>query len=292
MTDTDTVLVRRGTVVQKWCGTRPDQIDAAAHDGELVACIGDVAPGMTYRDGRFLIAAPIITAEQIKAEAVRRAEGVFPKAVQPLLINTSAGGAMHAYLMGVHDTAQAFLGMDRAPADYTDNRYWPAVPDVSAAGVAMATPQLGPAPAGAGPQEVRVIVDHRQAPAPVLDMQPVTVPVRWEMQPPGSAAIRRDDAASTDINAANWRTNPSGAVAAELADGDELAKLKRIVKAAIEATYDVHKGEFAHTDADVAAHNAWVQQLAALFVEVDVSTTVGGVMAAKDRAEAFIRGAA
>lgn len=270
-------LVKRGYATQTWLNTRIETLDARAYDGELIVCQGDVCPGMVYRDGVFLVAPPRVTAEQIQGEAIRRGEGPFPKALQSFvaLMGGQASADLLAYLHGVHDTAQRFLSMDAAPPDFQADRYWPRVPSLPLTSMPIATPMLSAAPSVSGSQEVRVIVDHRNQ---VIEHEPVK---------PNSEPNNRNPQFGNRI-----RPQPAedvhvpGAVALELAQGDDLTSLKHAIVATIQAVHDIHKGEFADAD----QHNAWLEQLASYGAEVYASTTREGVFRARDRAEAFIKG--
>lgn len=268
-------LIRRGRVEQTWLNTAPETIDARSHDGELIVCQGDVCPGMVYRDGVFLVAPKRVTPEQIKGEALRRGEGPFPKALQSFvaLMGGQASADLLAYLHDVHDTAQRFLSMDAAPPDFQADRYWPRVPSLPLTSMPVATPMLAAAPSVQSPQEVRVIVDHR---GPTLEAQAIPNSEPTNRNPQFGNRIRPQ--ADEDVHV-------PGAVAIELADGDDLTSLKNAIVATIQAVHDIHKGEF--SDAD--QHNAWLEQLASYGAEVYASTTREGVFRARDRAEAFIR---
>lgn len=275
-------LIKRGYVTQTWMNTRPETLDARSHDGELISVTGDVCPGMVYRDGVFLVAPPRVTAEQIKSEAARRGESLFPMALRDYV--SALGGQpavdLLAYLHGVHDTAQRFLSMDSAPPDFQADRYWPRVPSLPLVSAPIATPMLAAPPSVSSPQEVRVIVDHR---GQVIDHEPVKSPEK--------------DSAGNDLRFSRFERENSrsvqptdehvpGAVALELADGDDLTNLKNAIVATIQAVHGIHKGEFA----DANAHNAWLEELASYGAEVYASTTREGVFRARDRAEAFIKG--
>lgn len=277
---THIALVCRGYVAQTWMNTKIETIDARSHDGELIVCQGDVCPGMVYRDGVFLVAPPRVTPEQIKGEALRRGEGPFPKALQSFvaLMGGQASADLLAYLHGVHDTAQRFLSMDSAPPDFQADRYWPRAPRLSQTSMPIATPMLSAAPVQQVPQEVRVSIDH-QLRGPVIEHEPVSNP----------RATRAEAYSGLDGNTTSHVVSSPhvpGAVALELADGDDLTSLKNAIVATIQAVHDIHKGEFADAD----QHNAWLEQLASYGADVYASTTREGVFRARDRAEAFIRG--
>ena len=284
-------LVKRGRCEQVWLNTRPETIDASAYDGELVAVTGDVCPGMTYRDGVFLVAPPRVTADQIRCEAVRRAEGAFPRVMQPYIMKLGgdAALAMHAYLTGVHNRSADFLSLDAAPPDFQADRYWPRVPSLPLTSMPIATPMLGAAPAPMQPsQEVRVIVDHR---GPVIEHvamstdkigQDRTIPAKSA----NAAMPNSPYVGSSNLPVEQMTAYAPGAVALEIAEGSDLTALKAAIVASIRAVHDIHKGEFADPD----AHNAWLEQLASFGAEVFASTTKEGVYAARDRAERFIQG--
>lgn len=154
-------LIDRGHVEQVWHGHRLCDVDASRLRGTLIEVEGDVAAGMAYRDGRFWIAPPRPTADEIRAEADRRL-GVFPPAFQEQL--ASRGGEfaaeMFRYTHAVHVQCGAFLAMDCAPADFIDDACWPAIPDLSLSPVPVVVPvPVQHAVAPSAPVEVRVVLE-------------------------------------------------------------------------------------------------------------------------------------
>lgn len=276
---TTVALIRRGWVEQIWLNKRADQIDARLYDGDLIEVEGPVSAGMRYENGRFSIAPPRVLPEAIRNEASRRIERVFPEATQAMI--ASAGGEMASrmveYVRAVHARAQAFLGMEAAPADFRSDGYWPPVPSLEGSLVPIVVPAASPVPALPAPQEVRVVVEQKAAPQ-IIEHRTVehALPAQTSNLP------------ATQMTAKSPAHVP-GSVALELAtpaEFDILALLKTAVEGAIQEFYDAHKGAFT----DPEAHNRWLDQLTAFAAEVRASTTVAGVEAAKTRMETFISG--
>lgn len=154
-------LIDRGHVEQVWHGHRLCDVDASRLRGQLIEVEGTVAAGMAFRDGRFWIAPPRPTADEIRAEADRRL-GVFPPALQRQLaaIGGDFTAGMLEYTMAVHSQASAFLAMEAAPADFRDDSHWPAIPDLSRAPVPVVAPTaVQHAVAPSSPVEVRVVLE-------------------------------------------------------------------------------------------------------------------------------------
>lgn len=268
-------LVRRGHVDQVWMHTQACALDAHAYDGDLIEVEGDVVPGMRYENGVFLISPPRITPEQIKREAVRRADGVFPRAVQPML--AAQGGqiaqAMTEYLTGVHDTAQAFLALDAAPQDFCSDHHWPPVPSLAASSIPVAVPMLS---APSSPQEVTVRV--------VSEAKPITIEHVTDVNPSVTSPVS-SLVMSTGYGRSNVTSRAPDVTTLDL--DDDIAALKAGIERALQVVYDAHKGFFGD---DAATHNAWLARLASFVAELRASTTEAGVRAVESRAKAFIAG--
>lgn len=219
-------LIDRGHVEQVWHGHRLCDVDASRLRGTLIEVEGNVAAGMAYRDGRFWIAPPRPTADEIRSEADRRL-GVFPPAFQRQL--ASRGGefaaSMMEYTHAVHVRAGELLAMDAAPIDFRDDSHWPSIPDLSASPVPVVVPTPVHHAAGpSAPVEVRVILEgmgrgmsemapvrvneHRAeatylnpAPAPPAGTSSEPLPQIYLNLSPAHAALLADLAAAADVKA-------------------------------------------------------------------------------------------
>lgn len=186
-------LIDRGYVAQVWLGHRLSDVDVSRIRGQLVEIDGEpVFEGMSYRDGRFWTVPPRPSSDEIRAEADRRIETIFPPALQEQL--ASRGGeftaTMFRYCHGVHSQASTFLAMDAAPADFRDDNHWPAVPDLAASPVPVVLPTpMQHAVAPSAPVEVRVVLEGmgkgltEPAPARVIEHAEPLRPVSLDLSP-------------------------------------------------------------------------------------------------------------
>lgn len=228
------LLDRAGYVIQKWNGTRVSSLDPRAYAGQLLEVEGDVAPGHQYKDGRFWMVPPRVTSDEILAETDRRL-AVFPPELQRQL--ASLGGqftvTMFEYVRDVQMRASLFLAMDSAPADFADDKHWPALPDLSIAPVALARPETMTVAAvqPSVPVEVRVIVEGPQS-ASVSVPERVSLPAVIEHVPAGKVEAMRADPVET------YDTE------------DDLMARKIQYLGAVEKTYDTHRNALPETHLD------------------------------------------
>ena len=258
-------LVDRGYVVSTWLNHTIDEVDASRVTGTLVQTEKPVFEGQVYRDGRFWVAPPRPTADEIRAEADRRTHSVFPPALQEQL--AARGGefttSMFRYTLGVAQKAAELLAMDAAPADFRDDQNWPAIPDLSLAPVPVVSAPPVPIQGPTSPVEVRVVVERE------AQRQEVT-PVRVIEHTPAALdrVERRSDAVlhpvdAPDLHAARVRA---------------LADLCRI-------TDDNLSRQPAETQ------SAWAQRMAEIAVSRVSSADLDGIPAARAEVAALIEGA-
>jgi len=259
-------LVDRGYVVATWLNHTIDEVDASRVTGTLVQTEKPVFEGQAYRDGRFWIAPPRPTADEIRAEADRRTHSVFPPALQEQL--AARGGefaaSMFRYTLGVAQKAAEFLSLDAAPADFRDDQHWPAIPDLSLAPVPVVSAPPVPIQGSTSPVEVRVVLEREaqrqeMAPVRVIEHTPAA-PDRVERRPD---AVLHPVEAAPDLLSARVRA---------------LADLCRI-------TDDNLSRQPAETQ------SAWAQRMAEIAVSRVCSADLDGIPAARAEVAALIEGA-
>lgn len=277
-----TALVRRGYVEQVWLHTPKASIDARAHDGALVETRGDVAPGMRFVDGAFVLAPPKIRNEVIAAEAQRRIDGVFPSGVRNMLAGLGGAPAviMQRYVTEVHRTAEAFMLAETVPTTFRDNAYWPSVPDLGP--VPVASPDAALASQTPPPINIHV--------APVINSQAADRSTEPIVINPPQVVVRQQEAARDGVVGVAPRAVPAfsedAAPVRPKFDGHEsLDAWKAALVEATQATYEQHKEGLS-----AVARARFLETMADFAAQIIEAETAEGVEAAKASLMRFIEG--
>jgi hypothetical protein len=123
-------LDRHGYVVEVFHNTRIPQLDAGKYVGTLMEVEGPIAPGMRWDGQTFVIPPARVPLDAVVAEKERRA-AMFPERLVKLITTLGGDNALKVskYLGELHNTAER-MTVSEPPADYKDDRYWPAVPEL------------------------------------------------------------------------------------------------------------------------------------------------------------------
>ncbi len=303
-----TVLIdRAGYVTQVWQNTQLATLDARAyaHLGTLMEVRGDVVAGWRWDGERFVLPPMRPHPSAVVAERERRIETYFPARFREQV--TALGGhnarRMHRYVTEVNRIAEAMLASEAAPANFKDDRYWPAVPLMEDLGVPVRVIEERPAAAlqqpgqpisitvapvihtgrGRGDEDdgrgtgglpavwgeaarAPVLTQDQRARATVADAEPVTAPF----------VPRIVD---------NFRPNVQNVQIVQ--PEADIAALKRALVQSIAELAETHKANLPE-----GMQEAWQDELAAIAAIGTAASTVAGVEAQARRVEAIMQGRA
>ena len=315
-----TVLIdRAGYVTQVWQNTQAATLDARtyAHLGTLMEVRGDVVAGWRWDGQQFVLPPMRPHPSAVVQERERRIETYFPARFREQV--TALGGhnarRMHRYVTEVNRIAEAMLASEAAPANFRDDRYWPAVPLMEDLGVPVRHLEAQPAAAlQQAPQPISITV------APVIHAGADRAALRSYSGDEASSAdgrgtgglpavygeaaqrppvltqeqrVRATVVADAEPVTAPFvprivdNFSPGKSEAAPAKPEADIAALKRALVQAIAELAETHKANL-----PPEMQEAWQDELAAIAAIGTASATVAGVQKQAQRVEELMQGRA